>query len=113
VDDLLDYSAEPGQLGKTVMGDLGNSTITLPLIHLFRVWPESRALLDLASGHVEAEELLKRLQQKGSLEYCRAVAQREVGEAHRAWKSLGPYLKHADAAGRVHALIDFVTTRDH
>ena len=113
VDDLLDYSAEPSQLGKCVMGDLANSTITLPLIHLFRVWPESRSLLDLEAGRVDEAELVVRLRQKGSLEYCQAAARREVEEAHRCWKALQPHLKHADATQRVHALIDFVTTRDH
>lgn len=113
VDDLLDYCADATHLGKAVLGDLENSTITLPLIHLFRVSPESRALLEREDGKVDAPELIARLRSSGSLDYCRQAAQREVDAAHESWEALSPFFKHKLAARRMSRVIDFVLSRDH
>ena len=112
VDDLLDYCSDSAHLGKDIMGDLANSTITLPLIHLFSVSPECKALLDLENGRVDAPELLARLHSHGSIEYCRQAAQREVALAHESWEALRPFMKNKTAARRVSSLIDFVVARD-
>lgn len=113
VDDLLDYCSDAAHLGKDILGDLSNSTITLPLVHLFRVSPESRALFDLPRGEVNAAELVERLHRAGSLDYCRQAAQREIVLAHECWEALRPFVRSKTAARRVSALIDFVATRDH
>jgi octaprenyl-diphosphate synthase len=113
VDDMLDYSADSGTLGKTVLEDLGNLNITLPLIHLFRVSPGSKQLLNTDNGEVQADELLRSLESEGSLRYCDEVAREHLAGAHRCWQELRPHAKDELAWTHLDRLIDFIVQRDH
>jgi octaprenyl-diphosphate synthase len=93
-DDLLDYTADAGELGKAIGTDLREGKLTLPIIHaLDRAGKEDRQRLeaiisqeDLTASDFEAVlEVLNRL---GSIEYTRGRAQEYVD---RAKTCLGPF----------------------
>ncbi len=59
IDDTLDYTADPENLGKALGGDLRQGTVTLPLIYLFqeKIPEEVRRKLaeTIATGEIEEE----------------------------------------------------------
>jgi octaprenyl-diphosphate synthase len=88
-DDLLDITSRPGLLGKPVGKDLEKGKLTLPMIHhLAAAAPLDRgralALLEQASRPGQqhaAAELVRLLEQTGSIEHARQVASRLVQQA--------------------------------
>jgi octaprenyl-diphosphate synthase len=56
MDDVLDFTADPSQLGKTLLADIGEGKMTLPVILAGQVSPDVKALLDrLRRGEDPAE----------------------------------------------------------
>ncbi len=82
VDDVLDFTADEGTLGKPVMSDLAEGRLTLPLIHALRV--DGRPHRERISGLVgrreasakDRAEVLEVLGASGSLDYAAALARR-------------------------------------
>lgn len=86
VDDILDYTACPDQLGKPSGNDLEQGRATLPLIHLFENQKHYLKLLRmLPVNSAPPRELQKTLReavkQNGSLDYALATARQKQAEA--------------------------------
>ncbi|QPG05334.1 octaprenyl diphosphate synthase [Salinimonas marina] len=83
-DDILDYAAEAGEMGKNVGDDLAEGKPTLPL--LYAMWnatdPKQSALIKAAIEEANGMEHLAEIQaimhQTGALDYTRACADKEV-----------------------------------
>jgi len=88
VDDVLDYSGQEGEIGKSLGDDLAEGKPTLPLIHVMRVG--SAAQVDvvrsaLESGGREAfPEVIKAVRETGALDAALAVATTEADKAKEA-----------------------------
>ncbi len=113
VDDVLDYSGDAGEIGKSLGDDLAEGKPTLPLIHAMRRGtPAQGALIRgaIESGGREAlPAVLAAMQDTGALAYARAVAQREAEAAQRALDGL-PGSPHKDS---LLELASFSVTRQH
>ena len=89
VDDLLDFTASEGELGKPVLSDLKEGKLTLPLILLLpRVGPASRQLIETVLEdrdfcRVSRGEILDLVTSEGTLEEVRDMAVRLAEEARQ------------------------------
>jgi octaprenyl-diphosphate synthase len=89
-DDLLDYTADAGELGKTVGADLKEGKLTLPVIHtLARADAADRAWMAalIAGREVSPEDferLLRLLERCGGLRETRRLAEDHVRRAQVA-----------------------------
>ena len=78
VDDVLDYSGNPEQLGKHIGDDLAEGKPTLPLIRIMQVAPEQdaaivrQAICEKSADNIDA--ISKLIQKTGALDYTRSVA---------------------------------------
>ncbi len=85
IDDVLDYSGDPADIGKSVGDDLREGKPTLPLIHvMMNGTAEERALVRHAIEHGSAEQfepVMAAIRRTGALDYARACAAREAGYA--------------------------------
>lgn len=90
VDDLLDYTARPDELGKPVLSDLREGKLTLPLLlalpHLGSEERElvRRVLERRAVGDGEPERILRLVEREGTLEETRRRAARYARQAREA-----------------------------
>jgi octaprenyl-diphosphate synthase len=81
VDDILDFTGDPKEMGKPVCNDLKEGKITLPFIHaLRRGEPDEQELLRRLVKESDvaklARELLPLLQKYGSIDYTRGLARK-------------------------------------
>jgi octaprenyl-diphosphate synthase len=81
VDDILDFTGDPKEMGKPVCNDLKEGKITLPFIHALR--QASPAEQDMLRHSVKesdvaklARELLPLLKKYGSIDYARQLARK-------------------------------------
>jgi octaprenyl-diphosphate synthase len=94
VDDLLDYTSSEETLGKPVLKDLEEGTVTLPIIHLYQKAPgEERKFLEqvVSSREFTADNktrIIELVQSYGTLEDSRDLA---VKYASRAQDLLGSF----------------------
>ncbi|MGL9760025.1 MAG: octaprenyl diphosphate synthase [Symbiopectobacterium sp.] len=95
IDDLLDYSADGKTLGKNTGDDLNEGKPTLPLLHAMRNGNSEqcvmiRKAIKEGNGRHLLEPVLAAMQQCGSLEYTRQLAEREADKAISALQTLPP-----------------------
>jgi octaprenyl-diphosphate synthase len=113
IDDVLDYSGDAAEIGKSLGDDLAEGKPTLPLIHAMRTGaPQQADLVRRAvrdGGRDEFRDVLEAIRACGSLDYARGVAEREARAATQAIGALNgsPY---RDA---LHALASFAVSRTH
>jgi len=114
VDDLLDFTGEPGALGKPVGGDLREGKMTLPVIHL-RERGDARAMALLrkvvTSRDVSLDEWLEirtMLAQCRSIDYAQRVALDYVERAKKTLYAFPP----SEARDALMYLPDYVVSRD-
>ncbi len=108
MDDLLDFTASPEQLGKPVLSDLKEGKVTLPLIFALEANGASRRGESDGNGHshgdarrlvakvleerdfhsVRPEEITKLVQQTGALERATRLAQGYVRRAKECLEDL-------------------------
>jgi octaprenyl-diphosphate synthase len=79
VDDILDFTGDPKEMGKPVCNDLKEGKITLPFIHALRqLGPDEqeqlRRLVKESDVAKLARELLPLLKKSGSIDYTRRLA---------------------------------------
>jgi octaprenyl-diphosphate synthase len=97
IDDVLDYSADAGEMGKNVGDDLAEGKPTLPLIHVVHQGSEGDARVvreAIEQGGVErVEAVTEILERTGAIEYARAQARAEADRALAALEAVpeGPY----------------------
>ncbi|NDF59399.1 MAG: octaprenyl diphosphate synthase, partial [Burkholderiaceae bacterium] len=85
MDDLLDYTADPNEMGKNVGDDLREGKPTLPLIFLMEKGSADQQLLarEAISQNEELpddvfDQILQGIHSSGALEYTQDAARREV-----------------------------------
>ena len=79
IDDILDFTGDPKEMGKPVCNDLKEGKITLPFIHTLRQGgpaeqEQLRRLVKESDVANLARELLPLLKKYGSIEYTRKLA---------------------------------------
>lgn len=86
IDDVLDYSASSGTIGKPVGNDLREGTVTLPLILALEQDPGLAADVERvrAGAAGEIDSVLERVRATGALERCVEVAEEEARRAAAA-----------------------------
>ena len=88
MDDMLDYTADPDQLGKNLGDDLAEGKPTLPLIHAMTHGTEEQANTirnTIKEGNRDAYPIvLDIIKQTGSLEYTAEFAKNEAKKAIEA-----------------------------
>jgi octaprenyl-diphosphate synthase len=91
VDDVLDVEGDPRALGKSVLADLQEGKLTLPVLYALEREPALRARLDhcLAAHVEEAAEVAEAVSRTGAAERARVTAQRETQAAIKALAPLG------------------------
>jgi octaprenyl-diphosphate synthase len=93
IDDVLDYRANPEELGKNLGDDLAEGKPTLPLIQALRQTSDetARRLIREAienGGLDHLERIVATIESTGALEYTRALAQDEADQALNALHAL-------------------------
>jgi octaprenyl-diphosphate synthase len=97
IDDVLDYSADAEELGKSLGADLAEGKPTLPLIYALKHGsPEQRAVIraSIEQGNVvELNRITTAIESTGGLAYTARLARREASEAIEALSVLpdSPY----------------------
>ena len=97
IDDVLDYSAEAGEMGKNVGDDLAEGKPTLPLIHVIQQGEAADAAIvreAIEKGGVErVDAVTEILERTGAIEYARRQARTEADLALAELDVLpgGPY----------------------
>lgn len=89
-DDLLDYLADPGALGKTIGADLREGKLTLPVIRALRTADDRQRQVMVRMIAAEDfsvqdfEKLVDILKACGGLDYTRQMAKKHVAAAQQA-----------------------------
>lgn len=93
-DDVLDYSGDAGQTGKSLGDDLAEGKPTLPLIHAMATGSRQQSALIrraiVEGGRDDFKDVLAAIEATGALAYTRQVAQRESDAARSAIALLPP-----------------------
>ena len=95
-DDLLDFTAQEGDLGKPVLSDLKEGKLTLPLILLLpRISSEERGWIqsvldDRSFDRVQPEQILGLVEREGTVEEVVELAEGQASEARDHLSSLAP-----------------------
>jgi octaprenyl-diphosphate synthase len=88
IDDVLDYSGDESDIGKSLGDDLAEGKPTLPLIYAMRCGNTAHAATvrrAIASGgRGDFGAVLEAVRASGALDYARAAARREADAAQRA-----------------------------
>ncbi len=92
IDDVLDYSGEAADIGKSLGDDLAEGKPTLPLIYAMRSGsPEQARVVRQAieaGGRDDFSAVLSAIRACGALDYAKAAAEREAQSAQRALSPL-------------------------
>ena len=112
VDDALDYSASPAQLGKNIGDDLAEGKPTLPL--LYAMWHGSDSQAAIVRDAIEnggldrIDEISTTIESTGAITYTFARAKAEADKALTALKDI-PKSPYRDA---LEALVDLAVNRN-
>ena len=111
VDDVLDVTAAPEELGKPTGLDLREGMLTLPVIHLLQT-PSGDPFRDQLRQGQPADDrtiagMLAAVRGNGCVEYAYGVASRYVCEVERLVQSLGP----SDAASTLVQVMRYAVNR--
>jgi octaprenyl-diphosphate synthase len=113
VDDVLDYSASPEQIGKNIGDDLAEGKPTLPLIYAMRNGSaEQAAFIRHAienGGRDTIAQVIQAIESTGAIAYTAGAAQRETEKAMAALEAI-PSSPYKDA---MYALAAFAVQRNH
>ncbi len=113
IDDVLDYSGDAAEIGKSLGDDLAEGKPTLPLIHAMQTGTPAQAGLVRNAiengGREDFAAVLAAIEATGALEYTREAARREAHAAQAALALL-PDSPHKDS---LLELASFSVTRQH
>lgn len=101
VDDILDYAADPNEMGKNVGDDLAEGKPTLPLLYAMWHGDEQQKTLikhaiESGDGMQHFDEIMKAMDQTGALEYTKKQALIASAKAIQAIATL-PDSEHKSA----------------
>jgi geranylgeranyl pyrophosphate synthase len=103
VDDILDFTSQPDELGKPVGSDLRQGLITLPALYYLESHPQDPDLQALLNGRRYSEEAILRvvdaIRESGAIQQALEDAQAFVDRARAV-------LKHAPAGPERQLLTD-------
>ncbi|MFT4562952.1 MAG: octaprenyl-diphosphate synthase [Gammaproteobacteria bacterium] len=111
VDDALDYSASPEQLGKNIGDDLAEGKPTLPL--LYAMWKGNKEQTSIVREAIEhgglerIDEISAAIESTGAITYTFALAKAEAAKAKQALSDL-PQTPYSDG---LHTLANFAVHR--
>jgi octaprenyl-diphosphate synthase len=92
IDDVLDYSGDAAEIGKSLGDDLAEGKPTLPLIRAMASGSAAQAGVVrhaiVAGGRAEFAHVLEVVRATGALDYAREVAVREAALAREALRAL-------------------------
>jgi octaprenyl-diphosphate synthase len=114
VDDVLDFTARPEQLGKPVLSDLKEGKVTLPLIYALEATDgEGRRLVsavlrDKGFASVRPEEISSLVRESGALDRARCLAE----EYARRAKDCLAGMPETEYCRALFAVPDFILERD-
>lgn len=116
IDDTLDYTADPDQLGKKIGGDLQQGTVTLPLIYLMEE-PAAAGDLDgfsemIASGSVD-DGTVRRIVELLHEHDCAGRAMAKAAEYARSSKEKIRPFSASPVYPALLAAADFIIDRSH
>jgi octaprenyl-diphosphate synthase len=114
MDDVLDYSGEPGMIGKNLGDDLAEGKMTLPLIRAAATGSQDdrRMILHAVEGGGRLDDfgpVMEVLKRNGALDYARSRAEAEARAAAACLEGLAPS-PHAQSLLQLAA---FAADRDH
>jgi octaprenyl-diphosphate synthase len=113
IDDVLDLSGDPAQIGKKLGNDLAEGKPTLPLLYAIQHGTEEEATLvkaAISQGDLtQMEAVLEVLASTGALAYVRAVARKEADLACEAVAGFAHNSHHQALV----ELADFAVTRQY
>ncbi|MEJ2553562.1 MAG: octaprenyl diphosphate synthase [Gammaproteobacteria bacterium] len=113
IDDVLDYSASPEQIGKNVGDDLAEGKPTLPLIYAMRHGNAAQSALIRQAieegGRDTIAPVIQAIESTGAIAYTARAAQQEAELAMAALEAV-PSSPYKDA---MYALAAFAVKRDH
>jgi len=111
VDDILDWSADPESLGKSVGEDIGQGVYTLPLIYALEQadWSDELRVYLADPKNPPVAQIRELLAQSGAIHYAETVASSYVESAKASLEALpaGP------TRSSLEALAGFIVVRDH
>jgi octaprenyl-diphosphate synthase len=92
VDDILDYAADPEEMGKNVGDDLAEGKPTLPLLYAMWHGNETQSqrikeAIESGNGMQHFDEIMATMQQTGSLNYTKKLA---LDASKKAIEALAP-----------------------
>ena len=113
IDDVLDLSGNPEDIGKNLGDDLAEGKPTLPLLFAMKkgnVQQKNiiRAVIE-NGGLTELESVLNAVEETKALDYVRQLAKEEIEQAERLIQHIAPSV-HKDS---LLELAQFVTSRDY
>ena len=112
VDDVLDYAADPEEMGKNVGDDLAEGKPTLPLLYAMWHGTEAQSLqikeaIETGNGMQHFDEIMVTMQQTKALEYTKKQA---LDASEKAISSLAP-IKDSDFKDALIALANIAVER--
>lgn len=109
-DDVLDYTGDPGVVGKPVGGDLRQGNLTLPALHAAAhgMGEPLKRLVHPDAGEERIREAVRLVSSSPSLEYARRIADRYLNKALRVLEPLSD----EPAAADLRVLAEFVNHRE-
>lgn len=114
VDDLLDFTASPEQLGKPVLSDLKEGKVTLPLIYALQNGQSdgrrmvATVLEEKGFESVRAEQIAELVRNSGALDRARQLAYDYAGRAKACLNGAG----NSDYGRALLAVPDFILDRE-
>lgn len=112
VDDVLDYSASPAEMGKNIGDDLAEGKPTLPLIYTMRTGTAEQARTVRQAietgGRDRIEAVMEAIESTGAIAYTSQVAKNEAQLARKALAHI-PTSRYRDA---LEGMLDFCVDRN-
>ncbi|MEY5020663.1 MAG: octaprenyl diphosphate synthase [Pseudomonadota bacterium] len=113
IDDVLDLSGNPEEIGKNLGDDLAEGKPTLPLLYAMKKGSDEQKNIIRAAiengGLTELESVLNAVKETKALEYVRQLAKEEIEKGEKLIQHITSSV-YKDA---LLALTQFVTTRDY
>ncbi len=113
IDDVLDLSGNPEEIGKNLGDDLAEGKPTLPLLYAMKKGSDEQKNIIRAAiengGLTELESVLNAVKETKALEYVRELAKEEIEKG----KKLIQHITSSVYKDALLALTQFVTTRDY
>jgi len=118
-DDVLNLIGEEDLYGKEALGDLLEGKRTLMLIHLMRSVPKRerselmRWLSQPRDGRTisESRDVLRRMKDKGSIDYARDTAARHAAHATKLFEETLGFIPQSEGKAILRQVIHYVNTR--